>query len=77
MIYILQSLKFKQIKQLSEVIYNVFESFSIKIGTTNCKNIVICLYRPPGTNMELFNEHLENLLSLVKQTKTIFLGWRF
>ena len=74
MIYILQSLKYKQINELSEVIDNVFESVSIEIETSNGKNIVItCLYRPPGTNIELFNEHLENLLSLVKLDKTYFL----
>ena len=74
MIYILQSLKFKMITELSECIENVYDCVSIEIDTTKGKNIIVtCLYRPPGTNIDIFNDHLENLLSLVKQNKIHFL----
>ena len=74
MIYVLRSLKFKFVTELSESIDNVFECVSIEIETIKNKNIIVtCLYRAPGTNIEIFNEHLENLLSLVKQNKTYFL----
>ena len=73
-IYILNMLKFKLLPELSENIDNVYEYVSIEIDAVKSKNIIItCLKRPPGTNIELFNEHLEKLLRMVKENKSYFL----
>ena len=73
-IYVSHVLKFKLLSELSENIDDVYECVSVEIATVKSKNITItCLYRPPGTNIELFNYYLELLLGKVNQDKTFFL----
>ena len=59
---------------MTENIDNVYECISIEINMDRGKNIVItCLYRTPGTSIEVFLEYLENMLNLLKKNKMYFL----
>ena len=74
LIYVVQSLKFKEITEMTENIDNVYECISIEINMDRGKNIVItCLYRTTGTSIEVFLEYLENMLNLLKKNKMYFL----
>ena len=74
-IYVSNVLKFKLLPELSENINDVYDYISLETDTVKSRYIIItCLYRPPGTNIELFNYYLELLLGKVNQNKIFFLG---
>ena len=57
MIYVVQSLKFKNITKMPEHIYNICECISIEINMKMCKTVVItCLYKTHGISIEVFIE---------------------
>ena len=47
------------------------ESASIFINLASFHILITCVYRPSGTNVELFNTNLNSLLHLVKQDKIL------
>ena len=68
MIYVVRSLKFKKITNMSEHIENVCECISIEIDMNIGKNVVItCLYRTPGTSIEALIEYLEKNIKFCEQ----------
>ena len=54
-----KTLNFKMQKTMSMVIYDIMESITIEL-CINKKRIVIvsCVYRTPGSKVDIFNEHL-------------------
>lgn len=56
--------------------YNTFEYLAIKVLIDNAKNIsLICVYRPPGTPIDLFNSEFDSLLNNnVFQNNVIIMG---
>lgn len=53
-----------EVLDIAESQFISFEYLAIKIHLTNIKNIIlICIYRPPGTSLNLFNSEIESLLN--------------
>ena len=73
MMYVRKNLKHIVRPKLSEAIDDINQSISVELEIDNGKNIIItCLYRAPGTNLELFNEHIDVLLNKVNLNKKNF-----
>jgi exonuclease III len=73
MMYVLKSIQFKLVKNMSEAIDNLYECVTIEIETVKSNNTVItCMYRAPGSNIDTYLEYIENLL-LKLNNKTFFL----
>ena len=53
---------------------NIFECIPIELAIKNHTNVIInCIYRTPGSNLDIFCEKIKHILSDVKALKTIFL----
>ena len=53
---------------------NSFECVTVELAIKNHTNVIInCIYRTPGSNLDIFCEKIEHILSDVKVLKTIFL----
>lgn len=58
--------------------FKTFEYLAIKILLDNTKNIIMaCVYRPPGTPIELFNSEFDSLLNnnALKNNVIIMSDW--
>ena len=74
MIYVHKSLKAKQILRMSEVINDIYECVTVEIETERGSNIIIsCLYRTPGSNIDMFTDKLEGLLQNLNHKKSYYL----
>ena len=74
MIYVNKSLKTKQVSRMSEVINDIYKCVTIEVEAERGSNIIIsCLYRTPGSNIELFTEKLESLLQKFNHKKSYYL----
>ena len=48
---------------MSMVIDDSMESITIELCINKKRNVIVsCVYRTPGSNVDIFNEHLEKLL---------------
>ena len=74
-IYVNVSIEFKVLQTMSVVIDDILECITVKLSISNRKNIIVsCIYRAPGTSVDIFTDQLELLITTVKNTsKTIFL----
>ena len=69
-----KSLCYTMCQELSEVFDDLYESVSVEIQVEHGKNeIVTCMYRAPGTSIELFNYHIEVMLKKVNMNKNYYL----
>lgn len=74
-IYVNVSIEFKVIQTMSMVIDDVLECITVELRIGNMKNIIVsCIYRAPGTNIDMFTDQLESMIKTVRNTnKTIFI----
>ena len=74
-IYVHKTLNFKMQKNMSMVIDDVMESITIELCINNKRNVIVsCVYRTPGSNVDIFNEHLEIMIRKVSNpNKSMFL----
>ena len=74
-IYVNVSIEFKVLQTMSVVIDDILECITVEFSISNRKNIIVsCIYRAPGTSLDIFTDQLELLITTVKNTsKTIFL----
>ena len=74
-IYVNISIEFKVLQTMSVVIDDILECITVELSISNRKNIIVsCIYRAPGTSVDIFTDQLEMLITTVKNTsKTIFL----
>ena len=53
---------------------NIFECVTVQIAIKNHTNVIInCIYRTPGSNLDISCKKIEHILGDVKALKTIFL----
>ena len=72
-IYVDKTLHFKVLDRMTTVVDNVLECISIEICKEKRNNLIIsCLYRAPGSNIEVFKDWMEDIFSN-KGNKTIFI----
>ena len=72
-IYVKESIKHNQVKELSKSIDNVLDFVAVEIELNNAKKINVCtLYRPPNTDIEQFNNEINEILKSFKR-KTVYL----
>ncbi|KAL7381730.1 hypothetical protein ABVT39_010349 [Epinephelus coioides] len=68
-----KNLNFRVVENMSVVINNMLECISLEIYNGKNKNIIIsCVYRTPGSNIELFQDWMEEMFSKITH-KTIFI----
>ena len=71
-IYILNSIDCMAIKSMSSVVDNIMECVAVELKLNKRKHVIIgCMYRTPGSNVDIFNYTLDLLLHKVKTPKTI------
>ncbi|KAL7382736.1 hypothetical protein ABVT39_027076 [Epinephelus coioides] len=72
-VYIEKTYRSKTIKDMSEAISNVMECITVEIETEKSKNILIsCVYRAPGSCVEVFKEKLLSIYEKVNKNKLFF-----
>jgi len=65
---------FKIIENMTMVVDDILECLTIEIVRTKKKNIIVsCIYRTPGSNIDVFNNWLEEHFSNLNQ-KLMFVG---
>ena len=74
-IYVNISIEFKVLQTMFVVIGDILECITLELSITNRTNIIVsCIYRAPGTSVDIFTDQLELLITTLKNTsKTIFL----
>ena len=66
--YIKNSLKYNLVGEMCTTIDDVIECITIELFLSNKKRVIIsCLYRPPGSPFDIFNETIEKLFFNKKQ----------
>lgn len=74
-LYIDRKINCKVVDGMSMAVDNVFECVTVEICMEKNKNIIIsCIYRAPGSNMEIFKDWMEKMLTKNNQ-KDIFYLW--
>lgn len=71
--YVDKALKFKVLHSMTTVVDKILECITVEICKEKKKNLNIsCIYRAPGSNIEVFKDWMEELFSK-KSHKTIFI----
>ena len=72
-----KTINVKVLDSMTTIVDNVLECISIEICKEKSKNwIISCLYRAPGSNIEVFKDWMEDIFSN-KGNKTIFIRGDF
>ncbi len=70
-IYIDNNLKYKLIGKMTEAVDDLLECITVEICFEKMKNITVtCIYRSPGSNIQVFREWMENML--INSTQKVF-----
>lgn len=73
-IYVHNSLDYKNINVMSMNVNGIMECISVELCISNRRNIIVnCTYRTPGSDLQIFTEHIELMLKKVNNKKSIFL----
>ena len=73
-LYIRKDLNNIRIEKFSCVKEHLFENLSMEVIVKGGKTIVFtCIYRTPGSEFELFIDHIENVLKQINTSKSIYL----
>ena len=68
LLYVLNKHESKIFAEFSKCIDEVIEYVTVEITIPHCKNIFLsCMYRPPGGNIDIFNEYLHDHLQTLEQ----------
>lgn len=74
-IFVKDALKFRVIDGMSAVIDNILECLTIEIYYKEKKNVMIsCVYRTPGSNVELFSDWMEETFAKMSHKTTYICG---
>ena len=72
-IYTNKELSCKMVETKSIAVENIFECVTVELTIKNHTNVVVsCMYRTPGSNLDMFCENIEHILNDAKSIKTIF-----
>ena len=72
-IYVDVSLNFRVLDCMTTVVDNLLECITIEICKEKHKNVIIsCIYRAPGSSIEIFNEWIEGMFSQIN-SKIVFI----
>ena len=69
--YVLNDLVFV-VKRGMSISNDILESITVDIVHTFSHILITCIYRPPSTNVDLFNIELDSLLNTVKGNRNIY-----
>ena len=73
-LYVKQELECKFLSYKSSVVDDLFECCTIEILLSGHRNIIVsCIYRCPGSNTDIFTEHLLQLFFELTMRKIVFL----
>ena len=73
-IYIKNGIELRLINEMSLVIDNLLECITIEVCFKNQKNTVIsCVYRTPNSDLDIFNEKINDILSKARGNKDIYI----
>ena len=74
-IYVNDSISFKIIDTMFVVTDDILECVTVELCINKKYNIIFsCIYRTPGTNVDMFTQQLDLMIKSIKNTKqTIFL----
>ena len=73
-LYICNELTRRLLETKTMKVENIFECVTVELAIKNHTNVIInCIYRTPGSNLDIFCEKIEHILSDVKTLKTTFL----
>ena len=66
-IYIKETLKFSKRESFSFEQKDLFECVSVDVHRNDRQTVnVMCMYRTPATNIDIFHHHIENVLKEIK-----------
>lgn len=72
-VYVDKNLNYKVVESMTTVIDNLLECITIEIYKEKEKNVIIsCIYRTPGSSIQVFNDFIEKIFSKTNQ-KVIFI----
>ena len=75
MIYISKHLRYKLVKNMCEVIDNVYQCVTVELDTEQgTSTIISCIYRTPCSNIDTFIENLDNPIQTGKNTSVFLVG---
>lgn len=67
------SFKYKIIENMTNVVKDHFECFTVEIYMEKTKNVIVsCIYRAPGSNMNLFTEWFEKTYTAITSKNCFF-----
>jgi len=73
-LYIRNNLRATKIENKSCFLEGICEHLTVELNVEGGKNVVIaCIYRTPGSELELFSNHVDNFLKAVNKNKSIYL----
>ena len=73
-LYICNELTCRLLETKTMKVENICECITVELAIKNHTNVIInCIYRTPGSNLDIFCEKIQHILSDVKALKTIFL----
>ncbi len=73
-LYVDCDLKCKPAEYMTTVIDDLMECITVEIEMERMRNIVVtCVYRAPGSNVETFNDSLEELMNRLTENKTFLI----
>lgn len=74
-LYVHKTIKYSILQSMSIAVDNVMECLTIEIINEKKKNIIIsCVYRSPGSSINIFNEWVEKLFSAVNDKPLFICG---
>ena len=74
MIYIADHLQFNIVENMSFCIDGMAEIITVEINLHKCKNITVsCIYRKPGSDLEIFNENMSDIIHKLNLSKNYIL----
>ena len=74
-VYVDKNLNYRVVQNMSTAIDNLLECITIEICKEKNKNVIIsCIYRAPGSSIELFKDWIEASFSMMSQKVTFICG---
>ncbi|XP_042076683.1 uncharacterized protein LOC106633234 [Haplochromis burtoni] len=74
-LYIDKNLKYKRMGRMTTVIDGVMECLSVEISIEKRKNLIVsCIYRTPGSKIEIFKDNMEDLFTNINQKRMFICG---
>ena len=76
-LYVDRNLNYKVVNEMTTAIGNVLECLTVEFSMENKKNVIVsCIYRAPGSNIDICKEWMKKIYTMSKQ-KVIFIRGDF